>query len=160
MAVSFVEVALELSDISGERIGFLLEVKKAIFCFLDLIRVIVNAGKLLKNCIMVVVAGALSVRKLRKNYSLDLAIEVEVDVVGLGSSVTDSVMIFLSCCPFPLRLWGHFYSHPRILDREEIDDPSRGFRQEDCLVCTPTCNPALMLRIPFFALFESSARIM
>jgi hypothetical protein len=37
VAISFIEVTLELSDISGERIGVLLKVKKAIFGFLDLI---------------------------------------------------------------------------------------------------------------------------
>jgi hypothetical protein len=73
--VSFVEVALELSDISSERIGVLLKIKKAILCFLDLIRVIVNAGKLIKNCVVVVVARGLRIRELRENYRLNLAIE-------------------------------------------------------------------------------------
>ena len=93
MAVSFVEIALELSDISGERIGVLLKVKKAILGFLDLIRVIINAGELIKYYIVVVVAGSLSVYELGKNYSLDLTIEVKVDVVELSGSVTDSLSV-------------------------------------------------------------------
>ena len=37
VAMSFIEVALELGDVSGEGIGVLLKVEKAIFGFLDLI---------------------------------------------------------------------------------------------------------------------------
>ena len=93
MAVSFVEIALELSDVSGERIGVLLKVEKAILGFLDLVWVIVNAGELIKYYIVVVVAGGLSVYELGKNYGLDLAIEVKVDVVELSGSVTDSLSV-------------------------------------------------------------------
>jgi hypothetical protein len=93
VAVSFVEVTPELSNISSERIGVLLKIKKAIFYFLDLIRVIVNAGKLIKNYVVVVVARGLRIRELRENYSLNLTIEVKVDVVELGSSVTDSLAV-------------------------------------------------------------------
>ena len=39
------------------------------------------------------VAGGLSVRELRENYSLDLTIEVKVDVVKLCCSVTDSLAV-------------------------------------------------------------------
>ena len=57
MTFGFVENSFELSDISGDRIGFLLNRKETIFGFLNLIRIIVNAAELIENCIKIVYAG-------------------------------------------------------------------------------------------------------
>lgn len=57
MTIGFVEDSLESSDISGESIGVLLDIKKAVLGFLDLIRVIVDTCELVKNHIIVVDTG-------------------------------------------------------------------------------------------------------
>lgn len=57
MTIGFVEDSLESSDISGESIGVLLDIKKAVLGFLDLIRVIVDTRELVKNHIIVVDTG-------------------------------------------------------------------------------------------------------
>lgn len=60
---------------------------------MNLVRVIVNAGELVKNCIEIVDTRGFCIRELRKNHYLDLTIKVEVDVVELGSSITDSLAV-------------------------------------------------------------------
>jgi hypothetical protein len=57
VTIGFVEDSLESSDISGESIGVLLDIKKAVLGFLDLIRVIVDTRELVKNHIIVVDTG-------------------------------------------------------------------------------------------------------
>ena len=64
MTVGFVENSLEFSNISGEGIYILLNTKKAVLYFLDLIRIIVDARKLVKDCVIVIGAGRLSVYEL------------------------------------------------------------------------------------------------
>lgn len=64
VTVGFVENSLEFCDISGEGICVLLNIKKAVLGFLDLVRVIVDARELVKNYIIVVDTGRLSVYKL------------------------------------------------------------------------------------------------
>ena len=64
MTVGFVENSLKFSNISGEGIYILLNTKKAVLYFLDLIRIIVDARKLVKDRVVVVGAGRLSVYEL------------------------------------------------------------------------------------------------
>ena len=90
VTVGFVENSLEFSNISGEGICVLLDTEKAILRFLDLIRIIVDARELVKDCVVVVGAGRLSVYELWENHRLNLTIKIEVDVVELCYGVTDS----------------------------------------------------------------------
>ena len=64
MTVGFVENLFEFYDISGEGICVLLDIEKAVLGFLDLVRVIVDARELVKNYIVVVDTGRLSVCEL------------------------------------------------------------------------------------------------
>jgi hypothetical protein len=57
VTIGFVEDLLKSSDISGESIGVLLDIEKAVLGFLDLVRVIVDTSKLVKNYIVVVDTG-------------------------------------------------------------------------------------------------------
>lgn len=91
LSFCFIKNTLELSDISSERsIGRLLNRKETVLYFLNLIRIIVYIAKGVENYIIVVNTGITRGGELRKNYSLNLASEIKVDVVKLSYRISYS----------------------------------------------------------------------
>jgi hypothetical protein len=89
LSFCFVKNTLELRDIGSEGfIGRLLDRKETVLCFLNLIRVVVHTAKGVENCIIVVNTGITLGGELRKNHSLNLASEIEVDVVELSYRIS------------------------------------------------------------------------
>jgi len=65
-----------------------------VLSLLLLVRVVVDACKLVEDCI-VVIGRLVGLRQLRKHHSLNVGVKVEVDVVELRGSVTNCFAINL-----------------------------------------------------------------
>ena len=88
LTMSFVESAFKFSYISMKRVYALLESIQLILCFLYLVWIVIDMYKLVENRI-IIIGHLVGLGQLRKHYSLDMQVEVKIDIVELDNSIAN-----------------------------------------------------------------------
>ena len=98
MSPSLIKYTLKLSHICMQGISALFYAQKLVFCLLYLIRIIIYTSQLIENYIIIVRGQIVSLRQLEEDHSLNMGIEVQVDVIELRNSIANCIAINLELC--------------------------------------------------------------